>query len=175
MRVVRVIGHLLLELLIVAVELVLLPLRLAAMLSGGGLLIAGMLGLPAWLIQLAISQTDGRGGGGPLPAWEMCLLLAVAVPAGIALIELATLGTNEEPESSGEPRWPIEETAIVAFRGQLRSDAWTETGRVAATTLPRLEVRGTNRLSARVAKHELRVRRASRAVTGLRHKRRGRH
>jgi hypothetical protein len=84
-----------------------------------------MLVLPAWLIQPAISQAGGRGARGPLPAWEMCLLLAVAVPAGIALIELATVEIDEESESSGEPRWPIEKTAIVAFRSQLRADAET--------------------------------------------------
>jgi hypothetical protein len=98
MRTVRVIADLLLVLLLIAGELVLFPVRLVAALLGGVLLIAGLLGLPAWLIQLVISITGGGSGGGPLPSWEMCLLLAAAIPAGLALLRIASLGVPPEPE-----------------------------------------------------------------------------
>lgn len=76
-------------LLVRTVELGLLPLRLAAKLVGGLLLLVAVIGVPAWLIQLLISSLGGGSGGGPLPAWAMVLLLAAAMPAGVLSLRIA--------------------------------------------------------------------------------------
>ena len=78
-------------LLLGTVELGLVPLRLAARVLGGLLLVVGAIGIPAWLIQLAISLLGGGNGGGPLAPWAMILVLAAAIPAGIAALRIASI------------------------------------------------------------------------------------
>jgi hypothetical protein len=103
-----------------AVAVGLLPLRLAARLLGGLLLAVAIIGVPAWLIQLLISLLGGRGGGGPLPAGVMVALLAMAAPAGILLLHVASVPgpfarathgdgaavPNAEPDEDDEPEPP---------------------------------------------------------------------
>lgn len=78
-------------LLLGALELALLPLRLTLRIAGGLLLLIAAIGVPAWLIQLAISLLGGGGGGAPLPAWAMLSLLAAALPAGILAFAAASI------------------------------------------------------------------------------------
>lgn len=72
-------------------ELGLLPLRLIARLTGGVMLAAAAIGIPVWLIQLAISLAGGGSGGGPLPVWAMPLALAALIPGGRFALRLAGL------------------------------------------------------------------------------------
>jgi hypothetical protein len=104
-------------LLLGTVELGLLPLRLAARILGGLLLLLAAVGVPAWLIQLVISLLGGGSGGGPAPAWAMVPLLAVAFPAGVLALhaasvpgpltsakrEHATINDDETAQDSDEP------------------------------------------------------------------------
>lgn len=78
-------------LLLGTVELGLVPLRPAARLLGGLLLVVGAIGIPAWLIQLAISLVGGGNGGGPLAPGAMILVLAAAIPAGISALWIASI------------------------------------------------------------------------------------
>lgn len=178
MPAVRVFGRVMFDLLLLALELVLLPVRLLVTLLGGLLVVGGLVGLPAWLVQLMISLAGGKGGGGPLPAWEMCALLVVAVPVGIALIDLAGLGTRDGSEPSERIAQPVEPTAAgAAPKAADASHEQVETGRTDAMdaphSLPRVELSRKTR-STRLTQHQLRVRRASKAVTrGRRLRRRG--
>jgi len=166
MRAARVSAELLWQLVVMASELVLLPVRLMALLFGSLLLMAGMLGLPIWLIQLAISVVGGGGGGGPLPAWKMCLLLAAAVPIGVMLTRLADVSV----ELAGPP----EESEALGVSGASDSRSGA-----AAPELSRrsevLKVASTTAANARVVRHEPRVRIGSRQVRRLQYPRRGEH
>lgn len=99
-------------------ELGLLPFRLAARLIGGFLLAAAAIGVPAWLIQLAISLAGGGSGGGPLPAWAMALTLTTLVPGGMLAMRLASipgpLRRNPTIRREAIPDWGS-------------ADRWTET------------------------------------------------
>ena len=175
MRAARVSAELLWQLVVMASELVLLPVRLMALLFGSLLLMAGMLGLPIWLIQLAISVVGGGGGGGPLPAWKMCLLLAAAVPIGVMLTRLADVsvelaGPQDLPVDPAEP----EESEALGVSGASDSRSGA-----AAPELSRrsevLKVASTTAANARVVRHEPRVRIGSRQVRRLQYPRRGEH
>jgi hypothetical protein len=72
-------------------ELMLRPLRLLARWLGWLLLGVALIGVPAWMIQLIISLLGDGGGGGPLPAWTMVLLLVAAIPAGLAALRVGTI------------------------------------------------------------------------------------
>jgi hypothetical protein len=174
----RVFGRVGLDLLLLALELVLLPVRVAASLLGGLLLISGLFGLPAWLIQLTISLAGGKDGGGPLAPWEMCAMLAVAVPVGIALIEFGGLGIGDGIESSERIAQPVEPILAGAPEVVDATHQRVDTGRNGATDFPyplgRIELMRKAH-STRLAHHQLRVRRASRTVTRGRRLRRGGH
>src|SRR5438046_1395494 len=82
---------------------------MVATLLGGLLLIAGLLGVPAWLVELVVTVARGGSSGRPLHAWEMCVVLAAAVPAGIALLWIATIGLPAGPYGGSEsPRRSFE-------------------------------------------------------------------
>ncbi len=102
-------------LLLGTLELGLLPLRLAARLVGGLLLAMAVIGLPAWLIQLAIRLLGGGTGGGPLPAWAMIPLLAAAAPAGVVAFRIAgirgPLGRSEPAEADTETTYGYDAAA----------------------------------------------------------------
>jgi DnaJ domain len=86
-----------------ALTVALAPLRLLARLAFGAgalLMLAGAVVAPLWGIQVVISLLGGGDGGGPLPAWEMTLLLLAAIPAGLLLLCISGL---LGPDSSSEP------------------------------------------------------------------------
>jgi hypothetical protein len=83
-------------------EIVLLPLRLAAGITGLILAIGGALGAIAWTLQLLI----GGSGDGPLSPGLMWLTCIAAVPAGIMLLALATAGVIADPAAQ-EPQSDI--------------------------------------------------------------------
>jgi hypothetical protein len=85
-----------------ALTVALAPLRLLARLAfaaGALLMLAGAIVAPLWGIQVIISLLGGGDGGGPLPAWEMTLLLLAAIPAGFLLLCISGL---LGPDSSSE-------------------------------------------------------------------------
>jgi len=161
------------ELLLIVLELVLLPARLVAMLVGAVLVTVGLLGVPVWLIQLLISIAGGSHGAGPLPAWEMCVVLAAAVPAGVGVLELANLHRSSESVGALSPA----EGAIDADRLQEFGTAGGPDSSTAAERLApvALEVRKARALHARFARHQLRLRTASRSIAGVRRRQRGGH
>jgi hypothetical protein len=86
-----------------ALTVALAPLRpLARLAFGAGalLMLAGAVVAPLWGIQVIISLLGGGDGSGPLPAWEMTLLLLAAIPAGFLLLCISGLLA---PDSSSEP------------------------------------------------------------------------
>jgi hypothetical protein len=88
-----------------ALTVALAPLRLLARLAfaaGALLMLAGAVVTPLWGIQVIISLLGGGDGGGPLPAWEMTLLLLAAIPAGFLLICIS--GLVGPDSSSGHDR-----------------------------------------------------------------------
>jgi hypothetical protein len=97
--------ELLRELIRLVFELVLLALRFVAVLAGGLLLLAGGIGTPAWLIQLAISLFGGGRSGGPLPPGVMLVLLTAAIPAGWLMVSAANTPGPLGVEAD-EPRAP---------------------------------------------------------------------
>jgi hypothetical protein len=86
-----------------ALTVALTPLRLLARLAFGAgalMMLAGAIVAPLWGIQMIISLLGGGDGSGPLPAWEMTLLLLAAIPAGFLLLCISGLLA---PDSSSEP------------------------------------------------------------------------
>ena len=80
-------------------EVVLLPFRLAAGITGLIFTTAGALGAIAWTIQLLI----GGNGRGPLSPGRMWLACIAAVPAGLLLLALATTRKITEPPAQPIP------------------------------------------------------------------------
>ncbi len=171
MRAVRSSAHFLAGLLLVLVELALFPVRLVGMLLGAVLLIVGLLGLPVWLVQLVASIAGGSQGAGPLPAWEMCLLLAAAVPAGLVMLLVAN------PDGAS---LPVDEPTVAA-------DGWSEPRPLASrdapsgsNTPPRsgpvaLDVRARWTTYAGFVRHGPRFRAASKRIVEPRRRQRGGH
>jgi DnaJ domain len=62
-------------------------------------MLAGVIVAPLWGIQMIISLLGGGDGSGPLPAWQMTLLLLAAIPAGFLLLCISGLLA---PDSSSE-------------------------------------------------------------------------
>lgn len=169
--------ELLRQLLIFAVALVLLPLRLLSMLTGGVLLLVGMLGVPLWLIQLVISLAGGGNGDGPLAVWEMCLLLALAIPLGVVLLRFAdvpepvlpTVGHENPPTGLGGDILVeyMDRPAVSAFEGNARS--------IRPIGVVGQSVGEIIAAYRQLARHERRMRVANARTGSLRDRRRGSH
>ena len=146
---------------------------LSAALVGGVLLLAGLLGLPVWLVQFAVSTAGGGGGGGPLSPWEMCGLLAAAIPAGLALMQIANLGLGSGSTAGGDD---LDRPAVTAMdaheRGGAATGRFTVPTDASVATVALAPARVGMALGRR-ARHELRLRAVSRQVAAGKRRRRG--
>ena len=171
----RFCADLIVTFLLVVANVALLPVRLCAALVGGVLLFAGLLGLPVWLVQFAISTAGGGDGGGPLSPWEMCGLLAAAIPAGLGLLQIANLGLRSGSTAGGDD---LDRPAVTAMDAHEPGGA--ATGRFTAPTdasvaTVALAPARVGMALGRRARHELRLRAVSRQVAAGKRRRRGAH
>jgi hypothetical protein len=175
MRACRCCANLIVTFLVFVANVALLPIRLCAALVGGVLALAGLVGVPVWLVQLVISAAGGGDGGGPLSPWEMCGLLAAAIPAGLALLLMANLGLGDESTAAGVD---LDRPELTAMNGS--GPVGVATGRFAApTNAPAATVALApapigSALGCR-ARRELRLRALSRQVAAGKLRRRGAH
>jgi hypothetical protein len=132
-------------------------------------------GVPVWLVQLVISAAGGGDGGGPLSPWEMCGLLAAAIPVGLALLQIANLGLGGESTAAGVD---LDRPEVTDMNGS--DPVGVATGRFAAptdastATVALAPARIGRPLGCR-ARHELRLRALSRHVAAGKLRRRGAH
>ena len=142
---------------------------------GGVLLFAGLLGLPAWVVQFAVSAAGGGDGGGPLSPWQMCGLLAVAIAAGLALLQIANLGLGSGSTAGGDDLDRLEVAAM-----DTHGPVGAATGRFAApadvteATVALAPARVRTGLAG-MARHELRLRAMSRQIAAHKRRRRDAH
>jgi hypothetical protein len=174
MRVCRVCADLIVTFLVLVADVALLPIRLCAALVGGVLALAGVVGLPVWLVQLVISAAGGGDGGGPLSPWGMCGLLAAAIPVGLALLQIANLGLGGESTAGVD----LDRPEVTAMNGSDPVGVATErfaapTG--ASTATVALAPARIGRALGCRARHELRLRALSRHVAAGKRRRRGAH
>jgi hypothetical protein len=175
MRGCRFCADLIVTFLVVLANVALLPVRLCAALFGGVLLFAGLLGLPVWLVQFAISTAGGGDGGGPLSPWAMCGLLAAAIPVGLALLRIANLGLRSGSTAGGDD---VDRPAVTAMDAHepvgAASGRFTAATDASVATVALAPIRVGMALGRR-ARHELRLRAVSRQVAAGKRRRRGAH
>jgi hypothetical protein len=166
MRVVYVLVRPIRPLLMIAGGLAVVAVRRLAVVVGGLLVLVGVVGGPAWLIQLVISLLGGGGGGGRLGAGMMCLLMCAAVPIGLLLMSAAsTPGPLSRPSAdrAGAVDVHDDQQAEVKSAGWARSP--TDASKLAISTATGLKI-----ARPRLARHQRRLRIASRSMprVGLR-------
>lgn len=171
MRGLRVCADLSVAFLLVVANVALLPIRLCAGLAGGLLVFAGLVGLPVWVVQLVISTAGGGAGGGPLSPWQMCALLAAAIPAGVALLQIANLGLGSGSTAGGGG---LDRPEITTMGAHDPAGAASGRSDVSGATVPLGPVQAATMLR-RLTRHELRLRAVSRQVAANKRRRRGEH
>ena len=178
MQPLRAFAHLTLALLCIALQLVLLPLRLTATLAAAALLLAGLVGFPAWLIQLAISAAGEGSGHGGLHTLEMCLLLAAGVPVGMALLWIANIGLPTEADDTIQIAPAIGRAVRPSVQcdpaGEAHSSHNAEQPDPAHPT-PEIVSLSIDLVRRRLVRHEVRLRVMSRRAVAIPRRRRGEH
>jgi hypothetical protein len=167
MRVVCLLVRPVRPLFMIAGGLVVVAVRRLAVVVGGLLVLVGVVGGPAWLIQLVISLLGGGAGGGRLGAGTMCLLMLAAVPIGLLLMSAAsTPGPLSRPSADRAGAVDVYDDQQQA---EVKSAGWatspTDASKLAISTATGLKIAGP-----RLARHQLRLRIASRSMArvGLR-------
>lgn len=175
----RLFVELIVALLLVGAQAVLLPLRLVATLIGGALVLAGVLGFPAWAIRVAVSAAADASGDHLTHALRMCVFLAAALPAGIALMRTATFGLPAESDSEAEAS-PMTDLVLPPDPKLCQQIGTPDSA--GGTNVPQLTKRTTavsplrlQAARARLAGHELRLRAMSRRAVARPRRRRGEH
>ncbi len=100
---------------LVALQLVLCPVRVLLGMFGCIAVFAGAVGTVVWSIQLVVWLLGGDGGGGPLSAPLMVLACAAALPAGMQLLILAERTGHHQHEApeAGEPAYNDDDVEVV--------------------------------------------------------------
>ena len=113
---------------LVALQLVLWPVRMLLGMFGCIAAFAGAVGTVVWTVQLVVWLLGGDGGGGPLSPPLMVLACAAAVPAGMQLLILAerTAHHQHEAPEAGEAAYNDDDDVEVVYPDEIY-EPWEST------------------------------------------------